>query len=251
MLPIDLVSAEISRLGLRAEPPLEMHPSRPKSAKWILIEGRRCQVIPTTQATRCSLLYVPRTAWPDFLVYVAMPRSPNNTQAFYIVPRGALSADTTRAPDSSFLQKYLNGWEQLREKQDSRALLRRTKVLSAALKSVVMEARSRNLSVKLLRKANRSRLPLIFQHRVFIDGVRCTVMSATRIAGRTVIVLRRPVTNWGLFVIYVVIEPGTRSKMFVIPSREVQRTTSRSMNSEWLKPYLDAWGLLAAYRPAG
>jgi len=255
MLPIDIVIAEAIRLGLRVEPPSETHPFGPKSGKWILIQGRRCQVIPATVFNSCSdypetrtaPLYVPRLDWADFMVYVAVPKSPDDSKTFYVVPRGALSADTSRALDSVFLQKYMNAWELLRTPHPSQALVRRKKVLSPALKALVMEAKRRNLQVQLLRKEKGSRNPLMFQHQAYIEGIPCAVMSATPIRGRQVVVLKRPVNELGAFVVYVV--SGAQSNFtafFVIPTGEVKKTTTRSLTSPWLEPYREAWHLLAA-----
>ena len=254
MKPIDLVVAEASRLGLQVAWPSETHPFGPKSGKWVLIQGRRCQVIPATvfdcfdhPSSQAAPLYVPRLDWADFMVYVGAPKYPEDSKTFYVVPRGALSADSSRALDSAFLQKYVNAWELLATPPRHRTLVRRKKVLSPALKAVVMEAKRRNLSVRLLRKKKGSRIPLLFQHQLYIDGIPCAVMSATAIRGKPVVVLKRPANEWGAFVVYAV--AGGQSdfdSFFVIPADEIKKTTTRSLTSPWLEQYREAWHLLAA-----
>src|SRR5690348_16563517 len=93
--PVEIVSEEASQQGLQATVLLSR---RSRTSRRILISGRRCQVIPARLLRSPSYpqsksinVYLPRTQWPDFLIYVAYE---DTSPTFYVVPRMNLSADT-------------------------------------------------------------------------------------------------------------------------------------------------------------
>jgi len=199
---------------------------------------------PKYRYARAVHLYLPRTSWPDFVIYVVMPRSSKDTPAFYIIPRGALSTDTEWALGR--LESYRGNWKQLREVRDDASLERTFKFVSPVLQSAIIEANNKNLSVKPIKKSGRKRLLPFYQHRVLIADVACTVMSAPRVERLSdTVFVRRPTDSLGAVVIYVVKEPTTDEKrFFVIPAAEILKTTTRSLGSEWLKRFEDGWQLL-------
>ena len=84
-----------------------------------MIDGKRCQVIPCPRLhpnasypqAEYSPLYLPRTTWADFLVYVAHKETPRR---FYIIPRGELAKDTGRSLESlARFQVHGNGCKQV------------------------------------------------------------------------------------------------------------------------------------------
>src|SRR5215831_19456072 len=82
----------------------------------LLIEGKRCQVVPSRPrnpnaqypSTEYLPLYLPRTDWPDYLLYVS---TREQQPVFHIVPRVTMSKDTGRTPES--LAPFRNAWELL------------------------------------------------------------------------------------------------------------------------------------------
>ncbi len=79
----------------------------------LYIEKKPCQVIrtahdstsPAYSYAKSLRLYLPRTNFADFLIYVVMDSVPPSV---YIIPRGVLSQDTYRTLKS--LEEYRNAW---------------------------------------------------------------------------------------------------------------------------------------------
>jgi hypothetical protein len=249
VLPIDFVIQEVERLGLSA---IEI--KAPKQRKWLLIQGRKCQVSQTRLTrthpkyphSKAIGLYLPRVSWPDFIVYVTMPQTVEDKPAFYVVPRGAISKDTTWLIDA--LSTHKDNWHQLLEIQGAKELKRKFRYLTPPLKTVIAEALYKNFSVKLVKKAGRQRLLWFYQHRILIDGVKCIVMSTSRVGKVSdVISVRRPTGYWSSFVIYVAKDITNNGNMFfIIPASEVPETTTRSLKSPSMARYLNAWELISS-----
>jgi hypothetical protein len=255
--PIEYVISEARSRGLvvqriPADSKIRLHDPR-----LLLIDGRRCQVIPThrgknsvayPQAEYFSL-YLPRTTWADFLIYVAhreMPRS------FYIVPRGKLSKDTGWAPES--LAQYQDAWEWL-EPGSQAELKREFESLSWQLKAVIKLAQGAGKPVELLRtkKSEKGRRwPEIIKRRVLISGRRCAIHTAARLSQDdskseyNYVMLKVSADEWAEFHLYVIDTADEGFDVFIIPSGHLQSTTSCSLDNPKLVKYTNSWDLLIA-----
>lgn len=124
----------------------------------VLIECRPCQIIRTRYLTsnpRCPkalsiVIYLPRTEWPDFLIYVAR-RATTEPLEFYILPRGILSKDTALSPDT--LGQYRDAWNLLKEKLSPDQTKRHFTILSRKLQAVMAVGKAAGLEVSLIRPA--------------------------------------------------------------------------------------------------
>ncbi len=222
----------------------------------LLIEGRPCQAVPARRfgpnlrysRAECIQLYLPRTRWPDFLIYVTRLKD-SAKPSFYIVPRGDISADTARTPAS--LESYKDAWHLVQMIPSGERTKREFKELSTAIRAVVKKAGEMSLSVSLFNRPPR-RLPNPYQHRALIQGHKCQVMTAPRCSANRdhdswkTVRITEPKDKWGEFVIYVVNPPEKSHRgFFIIPRGLINRTTSRTLSSPWLEAYADAWDLLA------
>lgn len=222
----------------------------------LLIEGRPCQAVPARRfrpsrqypKAECVQLYLPRTRWPDFLIYV-LGLEDSERPVFYIVPRGDMSADTARTPAS--LESYKDAWHSVQMIPSGERTKREFKELSTAIRAVVKKAREKGLSVSLFNRPPR-RLPNPYQHRALIQGQKCQIMTAPRCSASRdhhswkTVNIKDPKDKWGEFVIYAVNPPEKSHRgFFIIPRGLIKRTTSRTLSSPWLEPYADAWDLLA------
>src|SRR5258708_18806888 len=102
--PIDFVVAEALSRGLR----VERLPTESKrhvfDKRLLMVEGKRCQVIPSRRGypnaqyphAEYFPMYLPRTDWPDFLIYVS--QTDETRPVFPVVPRVEMSKDTGLSP---------------------------------------------------------------------------------------------------------------------------------------------------------
>jgi len=251
---ISLVIEEARRQGSDVEQIRRYH--RSQGAR-VVIEGRACQVIPARvfkpnrdyPKAQSIQLYLPRTNWPDFLLYVVKPNVDAEKRLFYIVPRGELSADTVRSLSS--VEQFKSAWHLLRTDLSRERFARHFKEFSSQLKAVQGAAKNNGLSVSFLKRRGWSRLPNVRQHRIFIEGRRCQVMAAPRCSAKPanpfwdVVRMAMPKDPWGDYVVYVVdSKEKNANHVFVVPRRDIQKTTTRSLSSEWLNHYYEAWHLL-------
>ena len=260
MLLIDLITEEAKRQGLRVQRLLRA-PDR-QAKRWLLIGGRSCQAIPArvfhpdpdNPENEAVSLYLPRTDWPEFLIYVVEPETEGQQSSFYVVPRGALSADTARAPTSKQLKRYEDAWSLLATVPKGRETARRFRLLSWALRIAAQEAVRSGLHVTLVPHQKKTKLFRWRQHRVYIGGRRCHVMSAPRLSTNPgnrawkAVRLKDPKENWAEFIIYVAKGPPEppRPLLFIVPRLKIQQTTTRTLSSPWLAEYANAWRLLSA-----
>ena len=221
--------------------------------KYLHIAGRPCQVSRTSlfhtsdeyvEATAIPI-YLPRTSFADFVIYVPMNLE---TADFYVVPRGALSKDTSLTPAT--LEQYKNAWHLLSQ-VSSDMMMRRSNHVSWQLQSVILAAESRGLKFELIRSAKAKRrhknLRTFLQRRLVIEGKRCSIYSASEVPqpkGKEcpVVVVKAPRDSWPEFQLYL-----TKSGVtYVVPRGHIRRTTTLSLNSPALVPYENAWHLLTS-----
>lgn len=262
MREINSITEEARRQGFQVEP-IEEFSGSGLGRKRLLIEGRRCQIIPARSfksnrdyPKRESIqLYLPRTSWPDFLIYVVKQRADSDKLGLYIMPRGDLSADTARSLSS--LKRFENAWHFLGADLPDEKFARHFRELSFSLKIVQDAAKRNGFSVSLVKRGGWSRVPDMFQHRILIHGRRCQVMSASRCSSDSddpswnTVRIKMPKEPWGGFVIYVVNPPEEDvSQIFVIPRCDISKTTTRSLLGDWLNHYYEAWQLLGTGKKA-
>jgi hypothetical protein len=222
--------------------------------RFVLIENRPCQIIKTRYVVSnprspkdvSVTLYLPRTEWPDFLIYVAR-REATRPLDFYIVPRGNLSKDTSWSPDT--LEKYRKAWSLLKEKVSSHETTRRFTILSQKLKDVMTVTKAAGLEVVLIRPAKHRRWPVFLQTLVVIAGRRCSLHSFSRInsiASGSCVFLRKPKSRRAEFHLYM-ISASKEPPVYVFPRGAIEANTSVSLNNETLKNYRNNWALLAQF----
>jgi hypothetical protein len=103
--PIELVIAEATARGLRIERVPAQSNRSPVDKRVLLIDGKRCQVIPTRIGhpspeyphAEYFPLYLPRGDWPDFLIYVSFTEA---DPVFRVIPRIVMSKDTGWTPET-------------------------------------------------------------------------------------------------------------------------------------------------------
>ncbi len=261
MLPIEFVTQEAERQGLDVKRVRLVRQGLTPYNKWLLIEGRRCQAIPARlfspsphyPANVAVSLNLPRTRWPEFLIYVVMPSNEGQKPSFYVVPRGALSTPTGRMLTSRQLKAFQNAWDLLSSLPPDERTTPRFRQFSFALKTVLEEARLRELKVAPVYRSRRTRYFAFQQHRICIEGRQCHVMTAPRISDdpRSYhwkrVLLKAPKDHWGEFVIYVVNGPEDLPRpLFIVPRSKIGRTTTSRLSSSWLGEYQNAWHLISS-----
>ena len=221
----------------------------------IVIENKPCQIV----RTRCyaskpgSLnglrirLYLPRTDWPDFIIYVVrQPISPGTPEC-YIIPRGVLSKDTQWCP--SKLEKYRDAWKLFREMLSPELIERRFTEMNWQLRSAITAALNAGLEVNLVGPCRPRPWKLFLQTRVIIKGRRCTLHSLSRINPdpnqneRAYVALRKEKLAWTEFQLYVL--PDVKEPVvYIIPSNGIKISTSVSLQNEKLALYRNNWNVL-------
>src|SRR5579872_3263911 len=113
-------------------------------ARLLAIEGMICQIVRTRQVPQVDYptaayarLYLPRTEFADFLIYVAFPST--GDPSFYVVPRGAMSKDTAWSLGS--LEQYRDAWQVLKGKIAPDQTERHFTTLNWQLQAVVDSAK--------------------------------------------------------------------------------------------------------------
>jgi hypothetical protein len=256
--PINAVVKEAEARGLRVERLVEVLTKVPDPRR-AYIAGKPCQVIKTVHESsspkysyaKSLRLYLPRTGFADFLIYVAVDVVP---PTFYVIPRGVLSKDTGRTERS--LEEYRNAWNLLTDVISPTLTERKFEAISAQLEVVMSAARQAGLDVELIRtKKGKKRHDYrsFFQRRVLILGKQCAIYSAVRVNKDlelnqySIVMLKASRDSWPEFCLYLT-EDGA---VYVIPRGTITHTTTLSLNSPDMRPYRNAWDLLngAAIRP--
>jgi hypothetical protein len=258
--PIDLVIAEATSRGLEIERlPAESGPHT-FDKRLLLIEGRRCQAIPSRSGhpnaeyphAEYFPLYLPRTDWADFLVYVSLTENP---PVFYIIPRLEMSKDTGRAPGS--LEPYRHAWELLQQDLPSGSSEKSFEVLNWQLQPVTKSAKDAGLVVEYIdtkKHRDAGRWPPVIKRRVIIAGRKCAIFSAARLSQDpekhqySYAVFNVPEEKWSEFLLYVVNSADNSWGVFVIPRKHLTSRTSASLDHPELARYKNAWNLLTATR---
>jgi len=255
--PIEYVISEARARGLLVQRIPADSKTLLHDPRLLLIGGWRCQVIPTRRSKNSVVypqaeyfsVYLPRTTWADFLIYVAHKETP---QSFYIVPRGKLTKDTGWAPES--FAQFQDAWEWL--KPGSQAELNRDfESLSWQLEAVIKLAQGAGKSVELLRtKKGRKgrRWPEIIKRRVLISGRRCAIHTAARLSQDDskseydYVMLKVSTDEWAEFHLYAIDTADECFDVYVIPSGHLRSTTSCSLDNPKLVKYTNSWDLLTA-----
>jgi hypothetical protein len=256
--PIIAVVKEAEARGLRVQRSFGVG-TKVSDPRLLHIAGKPCQVIKTVHEStspdysyaKSLRLYLPRTGFADFLIYVAVDVVP---PTFYIIPRGILSKDTARTEKS--LEEYRNAWNLLTEAISPTLTERKFEAISSQLQSVISGAQQAGLEVELIRTKKgqrRNDYRSVFQRRVLVSGKRCAIYSGVRINKDldlnqyNIVILRASRDSWPEFCLYIV-EDGA---VYVIPRGTITHTTTLSLNSPDLRPYRNAWDLLqgASIRP--
>ena len=240
--------------------------SRRKSwnGRLVLIENRPCQIVRTAYQTLDERwpeaigirLYLPRTDWADFIIYVAR-KATTQPLEFYVVPRGVLSKDTEFSPHT--LEKYRDAWNLL-SKRPSPNTARRFRVLNWQVQDAMDAAKKAGLWSALIGLRKKRRWPLFFQTRLIIAGRKCALHSLSRLSQNpdnrfyNCVWLRKPKGNPAEFNLYMLRGSGNSSDsgdsaVYVFPHGAIMATTSISLNNERLAAYKNNWGLLS--QPAG
>jgi hypothetical protein len=220
----------------------------------VVIEDKPCQIVrtrycvskPGSPKALSIPLYLPRTDWPDFVIYVVR-RPPNGLLEFYIVPRGALSKDTELCP--STLERYRDAWGLLKETLSPDLVERRFADLNWQLRNAIAAAKRAGLEVSLIPLRHNRPWPLFVQTKVIIADRKCTLHSLSRINSdpsqneHAYVALRKQKTAWAEFQLYVL--PDLKEPVvYVIPSASIKADTSVSLKNERLAFYRNKWSLL-------
>ena len=251
---VEAVIEAASHRGLSIESALGEGLSRRVSRRCLFIEGRRCQVVPAPRLPSnpkypsfvAVQIYVPRTPWPDFIVYVERSENDEPGACFYVVPRDELSKDTNLSPSVSWLRKYRDAWHLLTGISSHARIERRFQVLSTKMKVVIVEAKRRGLRVRLFRR--RHRWPTFQQSHLRIEGTDCRVFSAKRLSSNremreySYIKLHAPKETNSKILLHVLMgEDGEPPCVYVVPRNRIPVTTTCSVSNPELAQYANAW----------
>ena len=252
--PIDLVMDEVKSKGLR----IERLPAQSRryafDKRLLLVEGKRCQVIPTRRGHQSAEyphaeyfpLYLPRGNWPDFLIYVSLDQT---RPVFRVVPRAEMSKDTGRSTES--LERYRDAWELLR--QNLPASEKEFEILSWQLQTVQESCKNVALDVEFIKTKKHQDgrpWPPVIKRRLLIAGKKCSIFTAARISQDpekreyNYVIFKASQDKWPEFQLYIVNGAGTSSDIFVVPSNHLTTTTSASLDHSELARYKNAWNLL-------
>jgi hypothetical protein len=253
-LPIDAVVIEARARGLRIQRVFHLHGRVGiLDSRCLLIEEKPCQVLrtrnhisnPASPQAVSIPLHVPRSDWADFIIYVVRPRRDDGF-GYYVVPRGALSKNTSFASES--LESYRDAWDSLRHLVDPKLTERRFTVLNWQVGAVVRSATEAGLDVVLIR--GRKRWPIFLQTRVLIAGRRCALHSFSRVSNNpnqrnfNYVALRALKENWPEFQLYV-LRQENEYLTYIIPRDAVKKDTSLSTENPRLLFYRNNWNLLS------
>jgi len=256
--PISVVVNEAEARGLSVQRSFASGTKVP-DPRLLHIAGKPCQVIKTVHESsspeysyaKSLRLYLPRTRFADFLIYVAVDMVP---PTFYIIPRGILSKDTGRTEKS--LEEYRNAWSLLTEAISPTLTERKFEAICSQLKSVMNAAQKAGLEVELIRTEKgkrRNDYRSVYQRRVLVSGKQCAIYSAVRVNKDlelnqySIVILTASRDSWPEFCLYLTEDDA----VYVIPRGTITHTTTLSLNSPDLRPYRNAWDLLqgATIRP--
>ena len=223
--------------------------------KCVRIAGYACQIVPlrlyltgkNSDLVEHSL-YLPRSDWPDFIIYVFASR--NETSQFFIVPRGEIAKETSVCALDSWLFKYENAWALLSTDIESARLARRFDDNPWKLRVAIRKAKALGLKVRLIGKKN---LPSRHvKDRLFINSCKCQVITAGGLTRKNLytptINLYAPKNSWADFLIFVV--PDTEEHIFIIPRSKITKPTTTTLESKWLAKYAGNWDAVVARDPA-
>jgi hypothetical protein len=221
----------------------------------LLIEEKPCQIVRTrySLSNPCSpkglsiRLYLPRTDWPDFVIYVVRQMGQRRPE-YYVVPRGVLSKDTFLCPTT--LNEYRDAWNLFKEPISPELLERRFAIFNWQLRTAIGAAKQAGLELSLVQRRAHRAWAQFCQTRIIIAGRRCTLHSLSRISSDQdrsqygYVALRKQKGGWGEFQLYV-LPQSTGPVVYVIPSASIEADTSVSLESKRLTIYKNNWGLLA------
>src|SRR6266404_34866 len=253
--PIEFVLSEAKSRGLRIERLSSQSRRYVFDKRLLLVEGKRCQVIPSRRGHPSAKypyaeyfpLYLPRTDWPDFLIYVSL--AGETRPVFRVVPRVEMSKDTGLSPES--LECYRDAWELL--KQDVPGSTKEFEILSWQLEAVQQSCKNAGLEVEFIKTKKHQdgrQWPPVIKRRILIAGKRCSVFTATRISQDpnkheyNYAIFKASREEWPEFQLYVMKGAGESSDIFVVPRHHLLTTTSASVDHPELARYRNAWNLL-------
>lgn len=243
------VVAETVSKGLKVERIIFSNQKR-WHGRCVEIERKPCQIVraryappnPLSPKANSIRIYLPRTEWPDFVIYVVRHREKQQPPEYYIVPRGVLSKDTGMCPSS--LTEYRDAWHLLRDKLPAKFTDRRFAGMNWQLQAAIAAAERAGLEVNLVSRGSPRPLLPYCQTRLIVAGRRCIVRSLNINSGYAAV--QRAKGDWGEFQLYVL--PDSK-EVYVIPSVSMKVSTLVSLQNERLKAFLNKWDLLT--QPAG
>jgi hypothetical protein len=246
---IDVVAEEARARGLTCE---RADVRKGLQTKCVRIAGYACQISPLrlyptgkNSDLVAHSLYLPRSDWPDFIIYVSADGK--ETSQFFIVPRGEMSKETEVCAEDSWLFKYENAWSLLSTDIASTKLARRFEHTPWKLRVVIRKAEAVGLTVRFIGKKN---LPSRHvKDRLYINSCRCQVITAGGLPPRKnlytpIINIYAPKNSWADFLIFVV--PDNEEHVFIVPRSKITRRTSTTLTSKWLAEYADNWAAVEA-----
>lgn len=224
-------------------------------ARLLAVEGRMCQIIRTRQVIDSHYpnavyapLYLPRTEFADFLIYVAF--SSSGPPRFYVVPRGAMTKNTAWSLEC--LERYRDAWQVFKQPITTGLTERHFTVLNWQLQAIIKAAEDVALDVTLIRLKKRSPWPVFVQRRAIVNGRRCAVYSCTRLSsdptaqGYNFVFLRSPTNKWAEFQLCIVKDGPNEYQIYVFPRGAIQKQTTASLDNTEFQSYKTNWKFLSA-----
>jgi hypothetical protein len=223
-------------------------------ARLLVIEGRPCQVIKTRQLIDPHFpnavsvcLYLPRTHFADFLIYVAYPLS--GRPSFYIVPRGILSKDTARSLES--VEQYRNGWNLFKQSLAPGLKERRFTFLNWQLQAVIKAAEDAAHDITLIRRKKLTPWPMFVQRRIIVSGRICAVYCCSRLSPDPTaspynfIFLRTPADKRAEFQLCLVKDGPDECAIYIVPCGAIKKKTTVSLENPVFQSFKNNWKLLS------
>lgn len=143
---------------------------------FLRIGGHRCQLVSSKVFENgkhiITPLYLPRSRWADFLIYVAV-LSGEREPSFYIVPRRTTCRETSISSCENWLHNYKDAWEPLFAKPAPlREVQKPFETVNWKLGHVLSEVRERSYEIERVKKAGTKKHEFV-KNRVLINGKKC------------------------------------------------------------------------------
>jgi hypothetical protein len=233
-MAVVLVHAE--KLGIDAEMVgtrnlfLNRRPCRVMPARWFAdVDHPQCKAL---------TLYIPRTKFVDFLLYVL-----RGTEEVYVIPRGLLEYNTTWSEPK--LTTYRHAWHLLQETSPE-LFGWRFAHLRPWLRRMISGFEARDIPYQLVRSEKGKKLTkgrIYLQRRLLVNGRRCAIYTPKYIESATahspVVIFKTATDPWTEFMLYLLDDDS-----YLVLRKELPWTTTLTLSTPRIRDFKNNWDML-------